>query len=259
MSPRLQLTSSQRLPAMLLGVVALWALLFAIAGLTGLGGRYRLHPDDPARVPPLPALDLSRARSPLEPAEAYADIGERPLFNADRRPLPVDDAKSDAAAGSEEPAPAAPLDIVVTSIIMTPQLQLAIVTDKRSGKSTSVKVGQALEGDMAGWTLKELQARKAVFSGPGGDTATDLRVFDGSGGQSPSPAAVAQATEANGNPQAVAPQAPPPPTPPGAGQAVEGEAKAAPLTPEQRSEMIRRRIEERRRQMREEAARANNS
>ena len=43
--------------------------------------------------------------------------------------------------------------------------------------------------------------------------------------------------------------------PPGAGQAVEGEAKAAPLTPEQRSEMIRRRIEERRRQMREEAER----
>ncbi len=254
MTPRLQLTSSQRLPVLLVGVVALWALLFAIASLAGLGGRYRVHPDDPARVPPLPALDLSQARSPLQPVEAYADIGERPLFNADRRPLPFDDPKQDAGGEGETPPPAAPLDVVVTSIVMTPALQLAIVTDTRSGKSISVKVGQSLDGDLAGWTLKELQARKAVFSGPNGDTAADLRVFDGAGGQAPTPSVVAQTAD----PGEAAPAQAPVPT----GQAVEGEAKpeAKPeaLTPEQRSEMIRRRIEERRRQMREEAARANN-
>lgn len=249
----LQLTSAQRLPAMLMGVVALWSLLFAIAGLTGLGGRYRVHPDDPARVPPLPALDLSRARSPLQPVETYADIGERPLFNADRRPLPVEDTKVDGTAEAEPP-PAAPLDVVLTSVIMTPQFQLAILLDNRSGKSLSVRVGQSLDGDLAGWTLKELQARKAVFTGPGGDTTADLRVFDGSGGQAPSPAAApvvnAAATEAGS-----APAAPPPPAAVPGG---EGEPKTEALTPEQRSEMIRRRIEERRRQMREEAARANN-
>lgn len=249
----LQLTSAQRLPAMLMGVVALWSLLFAIAGLTGLGGRYRVHPDDPARVPPLPALDLSRARSPLQPVETYADIGERPLFNADRRPLPVEDTKVDGTAEAVPP-PAAPLDVVLTSVIMTPQFQLAILLDNRSGKSLSIRVGQSLDGDLAGWTLKELQARKAVFTGPGGDTTADLRVFDGSGGQAPSPAAApvvnAAATEAGS-----APAAPPPPAAVPGG---EGEPKTEALTPEQRSEMIRRRIEERRRQMREEAARANN-
>lgn len=257
MTPRLHLTPSQRLPALLVAVVALWALIFAIAGLAGLGGRYRVHPDDPARVPPLPALDLSQARSPLQPVESYADIGERPLFNADRRPLPFDDAKPGAGGEGEPPPPAAPLDVVLTSVIMTPKLQLAIVTDTRSGKSVSVKVDQALEGDLAGWTLKELQARKAVFSGPGGDMAVDLRVFDGAGGQAPSPSAVAQAAESEGAAAALTPGAPPVP-PAQAGQGQEGETKPEALTPEQRSEMIRRRIEERRRQMREEAARANN-
>jgi len=257
MTPRLlQLTSAQRLPALLAAVVTLWALLFAIAGLTGLGGRYRVHPDDPARVPPLPALDLSQARSPLQPVEAYADIGERPLFNADRRPLPFDDAKADAGAEGEPPPPAAPLDVVVTSIIMTPSLKLAIVTDTRSGKSVSVKVGQVLDGEFAGWSLKELQARKAVFSGPGGEVSADLRVFDGAGGQAPTPFAVPQVAEpGSAAPPGQAAGAAPAQQP---AQGAEGEAKTETLTPEQRSEMIRRRIEERRRQMREEAARANN-
>ena len=236
-------------------MVTLWALLFAIAGLTGLGGRYRVHPDDPARVPPLPALDLSQARSPLQPVEAYADIGERPLFNADRRPLPFDDAKADAGAEGEPPPPAAPLDVVVTSIIMPPSLKLAIVTATRSGKSVSVKVGQVLDGEFAGWTLKVLQARKAVFSGPGGDVSADLRVFDGAGGQAPSPSAVTQVAESDGAPPGQAAGAAPAQQP---AQGAEGEAKTETLTPEQRSEMLRRRIEERRRQLREEAARANN-
>ncbi len=247
---RLQLTSSQRLPALLMAVVALWALIFAIAGLAGLGGRYGLHPDDPARVPPLPELDLSQARSLLQSVDAYADIGERPLFNADRRPLPPEEA-SDESATPEEAPPSSPLDIAVTSIIMTPQVKIAIVTDNRSGKSVSLKVGDALEGEQAGWRLTELEPRKAVFAGPGGNSSVDLRVFDGAGGQAPTPAAVVQAQGEAVNEEAPPQAAGQPTSPVDAGK---GEA----MTPEARAEMIRRRIEERRRQMREEAERANN-
>ena len=241
-----QLTSSQRLPALLLAVVALWALLFAIAGLAGLGGRYRLHPDDPGRVPALPALDLSQARSPLQPLETYADIGERPLFNADRRPLPPPE--DQAAEAAPAPPPSAPLDISVTSIIMTPDVRIAIVTDNRSGTSQSLRVGQALEGEQSGWKLTELAPRKAVFAGPDGNSSVDLRVFNGAGGQSPTP------------PMA---QAPGQPAEAGEGAVPAQEAKveepaSEPMSPESRAEMIRRRIEERRRQMREEAERANN-
>ncbi|MFA5589501.1 MAG: hypothetical protein WDA70_02125 [Lysobacteraceae bacterium] len=242
-----QLTSSQRLPALLMAVVTLWALLFAIAGMAGLGGRYRLHPDDPGRVPALPALDLSQARSPLQPLETYADIGERPLFNDDRRPLPPPEDEG-AAAEEAPPPPAAPLDIAVTSIIMTPDVRIAIVTDNKTGASQSLRVGQTLEGEQSGWTLAELEPRKAVFSGPTGRSSVDLRVFNGSGAQAPSPAATAAA--ASGEEPGAAPAE--------SQDAAADTSAGEPMTPESRAEMIRRRIEERRRQMREEAERANN-
>lgn len=248
---QLQLTSSQRLPALLLAVVALWALIFTVSALTGLGGRYGVHPDDPSRVPPLPALDLSQARSLLQSVETYADIGERPLFNPDRRPLPPEEGTGDTPPDDAAPSPS-PLDIAVTSIIMTPQVKIAIVTDNRSGKSQSLKVGDTLEGEQAGWRLTELEPRKAVFAGPSGSSAVDLRVFDGAGGQAPTPVAVMNVQQEEGDgsssqPEQVTGQAAP---------ADGGRAEA--MTPEARAEMIRRRIEERRRQMREEADRANN-
>jgi general secretion pathway protein N len=251
----LQLTTSQRLPALLMAVTALWALIFAVAGLAGLAGRYSLHPDDPALVPALPALDLSRARSPLQPIETYADIGERTLFNPDRRPLPPPrDEKAEAMAGADEGvADDSPLDVALTSVILTPQLRIAIVTDNRSGKSQSLKPGDALEGEQSGWSLKELEPRKAVFANGGQLASVDLRVFDGTGGQAPVAAAAQPKDEAG---QARDDGA----APAGANEQAEQAqdvAKAEAMAPQERAEMIRRRIEERRRQMREEAERAN--
>ena len=249
----LQLTPAQRLPALLLAVTALWALIFAIAGFSGLAGRYRLHPDDPSRVPEVPALDLSRARSPLQLVEAYAVIGERPLFNPDRQPLPpATDPKEATAGEAVAPEESSPLDVAVTSVIMTPTMKLVIVTDNRSGKSQSVRLGETLEGEQSGWRLEELEARKAVFSGPGGNSSVDLRVFDGAGGQAPVPST---APAAAGTP----PVPTNPSLQPGAEAPTAEQAKIEAMTPEQRSEMIRRRIEERRRQMREEAERINNN
>ncbi len=253
----LQLTPAQRLPALLMAVTVLWALIFAIAAFTGLAGRYRLHPDDPSRVPELPALDLSRAHSPLQLVEAYAVIGERPLFNSDRKPLPPEDDGKEGEAGSESgPVADSPLDVALTSVILTPKLRIAIVTDNRSGKSVSLKVGDSLEGEQAGWRLQELQARKAVFVGSGGTSEIDLRVFDGSGAQAPVQGVSAPEKVAPASPDEAAQAIQPAPAIPGTNVAP---PPAQGMTPEQRAEMIRRRIEERRRQMREEAERANNS
>lgn len=230
------LTPNQRLPTYLLAAFAGWCLMVAIAAFAGLGSRYGLHPDDASRVPPLPQVDLTRAQSPLEPIDAYAVIGERPLFNADRRPLPPPE--SDAPAAEEAPPPA-PLDVVLTSVVMSGEFKVAIVLDNKGQRTQSVRVGSALEGDQAGWKLVELEARKAVFEGPTGRSELDLRVFDGTGGQPPTPVAAPAATPEDAAKQEQAP------------------AEAEAQTPESRAELIRKRIEERRRQMREEAERAN--
>lgn len=226
-------TASQRLPTLLLGAFAGWSLLVAVCVYAGLGARYSLHPDDASRVPELPRLDLSRAQNPLGVLTEYAQIGERPLFNADRRPIPL----PDAPVSENSPPPAAPLDITLTSVILSGDVKIAIVQDKKSKKTQSLRVGGSMEGEQSGWKLVELGPRKAVFDGPGGRSEVELRVFDGSGGEAPTP--VASATPA---PEAVVdPNA----------------AAAAAQTPESRAELIRKRIEERRRQMREEAERAN--
>jgi general secretion pathway protein N len=249
-----RLPPAQRLPVLLAAVGALWAFLFLVAALAGLGGRYRLHPDDPSQVPPLPRIDLSQARSPLESLDAYAQIGQRPLFNPDRRPVPPPESSSAGADAAPPPAPT-PLDVTLTSVVMSGAVKIAIVTDNKTGNSQSVKIGDALSGDSSDWKLVELAPRKAVFEGPQGRSEAELRVFDGSGGQAPTPTAVAAAAPEQTKGQRAAP--PPPESAANAAPQPPPQPEGEQMTPEQRSEMIRKRIEERRRQMREEAERTN--
>ncbi|MGQ0800098.1 MAG: hypothetical protein ACT4NL_08315 [Pseudomarimonas sp.] len=235
--------ASLRLLTLLLSVFCGWSLLVLLAVETGLGGRYSLQPEDAEQIAVPPSLRLDRAQSALGSLESYAVIAERPLFNADRRPLPPE-ATGTAAAPV---AASAPLDVILTSVILRGDTQIAQFTDRTSGVSQTLKVGQSLAGEQSGWKLVELAARGAVFEGPSGRIDAELRVFDGQGGEAPT-----------------APPAPPvitestPPPAGGEGSAENPTAQVADeaQSPESRAEMIRRRIEERRRQMREEAARA---
>jgi general secretion pathway protein N len=234
--------TAQRLPTVLLAAFAGWCLMVAIVVYAGLGARYSLHPDDASLVPELPRLDLARAQAPLDELAQYAQVGERPLFNADRRPLPPPE---NPDAVGQPPVAAAPLDVTLTSVIISGDTRIAILLDKKDNKSQSVKLGNALAGEQSAYKLVELGPRKAVFEGPEGRKEVELRVFDGTGGEAPTP--VASATEVQG--AAAAPAE-------ATAGVVNANADPNAQTPESRAELIRRRIEERRRQMREEAERA---
>jgi general secretion pathway protein N len=223
--------ASNRLARAALLTIFAWSVLVWVLAQTGLGARYSLHPVDAKQIEALPQPSLSRAESALQPFAEYAVVAERPLFNPDRRPAPR------TAEGAPEPAPvAAPveLDVVLTSVVLAGDRRIAVVAQRDGGNPQSVRIGESLVGEQSSWRLLELAPRHAVFEGPGGRSRVDLRVFDGTGGQAPTPVNVAQ--------DAVA-----------AGEEPDPNAEQ---TPESRAEMIRRRIEERRRQMREEAARA---
>jgi len=230
---------SQILLTSALAAIAAWGGLFALSAATGLGGRYNTLPEDPSLVPQLPQVNLEQAVSALEGAGTYAGIGDRPLFNYDRRPLPP--LNQPTGEGTVTQPVETTLDVVLTSVIKTADRQIAIVQHTPTGNSQSVLIGAALSGDLAGWSLVELQSRAAVFEGPSGRKSVELRVFDGTGGQPPTPVDVPQ--EAVGAAQV-------------AGADAEQAQPAAVDSPEARAELIRRRIEERRRQMREEAERA---
>ncbi len=230
----------------LLAALAIWSLALLALAIGGLGARVDPHPPNAALAPPLPQVSLTETGSRLGPPSDYLEVGSRPLLSADRRPPPV----TDAGDGASE----APLEVVLTSVLIAGDLKLAIV--QRQGDTTGLRVrlGEAVTG--TSWRLVELEPRRAVFEGPQGRRELELRVFDGAGGStvvsgSPSPPpAAATASKPGGDTAAADAEAvTAPPTASAQSQ------PAQELTQEQQVEAIRRRIEARRAQMRAESAR----
>ncbi|MBS0462663.1 MAG: hypothetical protein JSS41_09370 [Proteobacteria bacterium] len=235
-----------------------WALAFVIVALTGFGGHWRALPDDPSLAPALPRAVTTASGSALGPLDAYAAAFNRPLFFPNRKP-----------AMAHVPGKSAndhPLDAILTSVIDTPTLKMAIVQDPKSHQSLRVREGQALGGNYGGWKLTALAPRQATFDSDGmGQATLDLRVYNGKGGEEP--------TRMGLTPQAVAAVILAPPRPPpqpgdagsagddsasnatdtgnadgGGSDASQAAASAAADAAAQQAEQIRQRIEERRQQ-----------
>ncbi len=151
----------------------------------GLGGRNAaVEADGAAR--PLPTVKLSASKSRLGPLADYAQIGARPLLMPGRKPQPI--AAAPGEAGESD------LNARLTSVMITPTLQMAILTLDEGGLSRRVRVGENVEG--TNWHLTSLEPRRAVFDGPSGQKVLDLRVYDGKGGIAPT--VLAQAALNNG-------------------------------------------------------------
>lgn len=181
----------------LLAGVAAWALCLWVLAMAGMGGRLGEVAEDggPQR---LPTTELPGGERP-GPLAQYSEIAERPLFSENRRPQPF------TIDGNGQEAPTNPFDYILTSVLMTPRVQLAILRPPGDGaKPVLVKLGEAVE-TAPQWTLASLQPRQAVFRGPEGEKAIDLRVFDGVG-------AIVPIRNANntGVPPPGPPQIPPP-------------------------------------------------
>lgn len=238
------MNDSLRPATWLLGTVCLWAAAVFALALAGLGSRVAPAQLPKEGVPTLPKLALPSAPSRLGPMGDYLDVGARPLLAPDRRPSAV-----------AAPDGASDFDAVLTSVLITPQLRLAILTDKQNGNSRRVRLGETVTG--TNWQLVQLDPRRAVLEGPSGQRTLDLRVFDGNGGSAPTEvrpenpdpnAASTPAQDAKAAPMAAAP---PPPAP----AATPARPTPTPQTQEDQVAEIRRRIEARRAQMRADAAR----
>ncbi|MFD0739097.1 hypothetical protein ACFQZQ_07365 [Lysobacter koreensis] len=252
----------------LLATAAGWAVLAWALALAGMGGRVAPLADDPGLVRPLPPLRAATA-SRLGPLEQYSEIGTRPLFAVDRRP------KAFSLQGDAEGADAAAFDFVLTSVLITPQVRLAILQPPDGSQSLRVKLGDAPESHPA-WRLSAVNARSAVFDGPEGQRTMELRVFDGQGGQPPTavaregqppvrpagvPAGGAVPIEPPPSPTMVAPSAPKPvtatprpaTTPATKPQPSKSSNTDPMLTEQAQMEAIRQRIQARREQLRQQS------
>jgi general secretion pathway protein N len=233
----------------LLAGFAGWAVCLWLFAMFGLGQRLG-KAETGAEAQRLPSTAIPPADRP-GPQAQFAAIGERPLFAENRR---HQDFRID---GNGETAQANTFDYTLTSVLIASGVELAILKPAADGAaSVRVKVGEAVE-TAPQWTLASLLPRSAVFRGPDGEKTLDLRVFDGTGGAAPPmiPPPVAQTAVINESvpsPGADQPGAqgpavvPPPPT--------AANTDAGNVSTQAQLDAIRKRIEARRAQLRQQAA-----
>ncbi|MFZ5637453.1 MAG: hypothetical protein ACOY82_12815 [Pseudomonadota bacterium] len=239
----------------LLAGVAGWAVCLWVFAMLGLGGRLGAVPEDVA-AQTLPSTKIPSAERP-GPLGQYDEIAVRPMFAENRKP------QTFVIGGAGEEAQANTFDYTLTSVLIAGETRVAILKPAADGaQPVRVKMGEAVE-TAPQWSLAKLESRLAVFRGPDGEKTLELRVFNGVGGAVPPPMAASGAPpvagvvqEAPPGSEQPGPQGPPQvanaPPPPPAPQNAAG--PPASVSTEAQLEAIRRRIEARRAQIRQQAA-----
>jgi general secretion pathway protein N len=222
-----------RIATTVLGAACGFLLLVALLQYIGVGRGYRWAADDPASAPPLPGGTIDDKPLKLPPQSAFAEVEAHPIFNEDRQPTPVD-----ASSGDESEAPQNPLNIALTGIVSTSTVKIAMVQDKARNQSVALKVGMPLEGDQASWTLVEVKPRSVVFRSAANErTEVELETSVVQPPKAPPPRSARSGSPANN---------------------ARGTAANASANKKDSADLSKR-IEERRRQMREDAENLRNS
>jgi general secretion pathway protein N len=148
--------AGERLMTPLLGILCAIGATALLAFMAGVGRQESW--DAPAETGGIPAsVKPAVGMPPTTPLAAQAEIWQRPLFSADRKP--VQNTSSGAAGGNLG-------DLELTGIIMTPTLRMALLTDRTKAAEVRVREGATLPGGQ--WKLASLGPRGATF-GDGGE------------------------------------------------------------------------------------------
>jgi general secretion pathway protein N len=205
--------------------------VLALAMQFGLGRGYHWLDAGAGAADTAAAGAIDREPFELPPQTTFAAINQRPLFNDDRKP-----SKDEPADVQTDTPPPTALNISLTGTLQAakPELRMAMVRENGKAQTIALREGMPLPGDQAGWTLSQVKSRSAIFKSTSGEEVeVELAVVNA--GQNAGPQARIAGAGAPGKP-AHTPGQPPAPV------AAQGDE-------------LQRRIEERRKQMREAAER----
>jgi len=210
--------------------------VLAVAMQFGLGRGYHWNNADPNAGEATNGGAIDHVPFQLPPQSEFVAISQRPLFNDDRKP-----GKEEAPDSTPDTPPPSPLNISLTGTLLVgkPESRMAMVRENGKAQTIALKEGMPLPGDQGTWTLSQVKNRSAIFKSTAGEEV-EVELAVANAGQKPGPqarlgtagtAAAAAAAAANR-----------------AGNAPQGPVSS-------QSEELQRRIEERRKQMREAAER----
>jgi len=154
--------AGQRRLTPVLAIVALALGCTAASFVMGIGQGVRW--DDPAAPEALPPLRAA-VMPTTSPLNRYAEVWQRPLFMADRKP---------AAAADTDDSSSNIGDLELTGIIMTSGLRMALLRDRGKDMTVRVKEGSPLSDGH--WTLASLTPRSAIFDNGGQRRELTLKV-----------------------------------------------------------------------------------
>lgn len=206
----------------------------------GLGTGYTPLPEATEPLDMALLKPLKQSNHALPPDTHYEVVRQRPLFNNDRKPTPIA-----APAAVVAPTIVPPLNAVLTGTIVSNGVRMALVRDNATSKVSVLRAGMPLPGELGGWRLVSVEPRSAIFDGGQANGRAELKL-DVSKTTGPAPA-----------PPPPVPGQPPQPAPVAAAQPAPAGVPPPPPTPADQAakeEEVRRIIEERRAQMRAEAA-----
>ena len=213
---------------------------------------------DVDRIDPIgqTTVDESRVEVPdtgLAEFEEYVAITQQPVFFSDRR-LPVvemveaDEIEEIEMIDEPEDEPVEDLRAVVAGIIITPDMRMAMVRDEAAGKTILMREGMSLEGEQAAWRIDTIAPRSASFVSVDGRTSDLELKVNTSGLTAGSPGQVrTPASRRDRQPEREEPTEQPD-TEEEVVATTEDDARA-------RAEEVRRRVAERRAELRAEAER----
>jgi hypothetical protein len=249
-----------------LGIACAGLALFAVVQrFQGIGRGYTILDAAPQSLDATLTAPLKKADNILEGQGVYLEIDSRSLFTDNRLAAP----KAAPVVEAAKPAiPVVPLTAQLIGVVITPNKKVALLRSAGGDQTFRLKEGMPFPGELAGWRVSRIEARKVTFDGGDVQGSTELKLDVAKGGAAPGfvPAQMPGLPQPMNN-SAAAPSfkqpmptsmpqptpttmpggamvQPPPPPPPSADQAA-------------REAEVQRIIEERRAQMRAEAERLN--
>ncbi len=112
--------------------------------------------------------------------QTIVKITDAPLFSFDRTPFVPPEEVDSGIDDPTDPVEAEPLKAKVTSIIITDQNSYAMVLDEMSNERITLKQGMPLPGEQGLWVVDTINPRAVTFAAEGKEPVElELEVFSG--------------------------------------------------------------------------------